>query len=71
METKKLPHCNCCGKMLLSRTEQDVLTVEKRWGYFSEKDGEIHRFCLCESCYDRILAEFCIPVEVEATQEYL
>ena len=51
--------------------EQDVVTVEQRWGYFSEKDGEIHRFCICESCYDRIRAGFQIPVEIETTQEYL
>lgn len=71
METKKLLHCNCCGKKILSQTEQDVLMVEQRWGYFSEKDGEIHLFCLCESCYDRIRAGFQIPVEVKPAQEYL
>ena len=40
-------------------------------GYFSEKDGETHRFCICESCYDRIRAGFQIPVEIETAQEYL
>lgn len=71
METKKLLYCNCCGIRILSRMEQDVLTVEQRWGYFSKKDGEIHRFCICEPCYDRIRAGFQIPVEIETTQEYL
>ena len=42
-----------------------------RLGYFSEKDGETHRFCICESCYDRIRAGFQIPVEIETAQEYL
>ena len=64
-------YCNCCGKRILSRMEQDVVTVEQRWGYFSEKDGEIHRFCICESCYDRIRAGFQIPVEIVTAQEYL
>ena len=60
METKKLLYCNCCGKRILSRMEQDVVTVEQRWGYFSEKDGEIHRFCICESCYIDCSIEQCL-----------
>lgn len=71
METKKLLYCNCCGKTMLSGAAQDLLVVEHRWGYFSGKDGEIHRFYLCESCYDRIRTGFQIPVEIEAVQEYL
>ena len=66
--------CNMCKKeikILNGMPIEDVLTVEKRWGYFSEKDGEIHRFCICESCYDRIRAGFQIPVEIETAQEYL
>lgn len=65
METKKLLYCNCCGKRILSRMEQDVVTVEQRWGYFSEKDGERHSFDLCESCYDELLASFQIPARIE------
>lgn len=45
--------------------EQEVLSVEKRWGYFSEKDNEVHRFDLCESCYDEIVGTFQIPIEIE------
>ena len=71
METKKLLYGYWGGKRILSRMEQDMVTVEQRWGYFSEKDGEIHRFCICESCYDRIRAGFQIPVEIETAQEYL
>lgn len=37
METKKLLYCNCCGKRILSRMEQDVVTVEQRWGYFLKR----------------------------------
>ena len=39
--------------------------VEKRWGYFSNKDNEVHRFDLCEECYDRMVSQFVIPVEKE------
>lgn len=58
--------CNMCG----SRIEKDeygnfhdYLHIEKSWGYHSEKDGEAHRFDLCEKCYDRLLKEFKIEHE--------
>ena len=60
--------CNQCGKEIIVKNEmpqEDILTVEKRWGYFSEKDNEVHRFDLCESCYDKLIAQFVIPVEKE------
>ena len=71
MSEKKIQRCNGCGKVI--RWEQDmlqegVLEIEQTWGYFSGKDGEIHSFCLCEDCYDRIRETFVIPVKV---QEYL
>ena len=42
---------------------RDRLHIEKSWGYFSGKDGEIHSFDLCESCYDLLVQEFKIPPE--------
>ena len=54
--------CNRCGKEMM---QEDVLSVEKRWGYFSNKDNEVHRFELCEQCYDEIVSTFQIPVEIE------
>lgn len=54
--------CNRCGKELV---QEDVLMVEKRWGYFSNKDNEVHRFELCEQCYDEIVSTFQIPIEIE------
>ncbi len=59
--------CNKCGKEIErknGRLEEDVLQVEKRWGYPSEKDNEVHSFDLCEDCYDEIIRTFLIPVEV-------
>lgn len=60
--------CNGCGKEILIKDgiiREDLLSVEKRWGYFSGKDNEVHRFDLCEECYDRVISQFVIPVEKE------
>ena len=60
--------CNMCGKEIEIKNgipEEDVLSVDKEWGYFSGKDGERHRFDLCEACYDRVKEQFKIPVEIE------
>lgn len=60
--------CNKCGKEILMENgmpKEDVLSVEKRWGYFSEKDNEVHSFDICETCYDEWISTFQIPVETE------
>ena len=54
--------CNRCGKEIL---EADVLSVDKRWGYFSNKDNEVHHFDLCEACYDELVSTFSLPIEIE------
>ena len=69
-ETKELNKiiCNKCGKIILVNqgiAEEDTLSVEKRWNYFSHKDNDVHRFDLCEACYDEWTSAFLIPVEVE------
>lgn len=58
--------CNGCGKEIKIKDgviREGLLSVEKRWGYFSDKDNEVHRFDLCEECYDRMVSQFVIPVE--------
>lgn len=53
--------CNKCGKEIPVRRgvpREDVLEVEKRWGYPSEKDNQVDRFDLCEACYDELVAGF-------------
>ena len=60
--------CNKCGKIILvnqGMAAEDVLSVEKRWNYFSQKDNDVHRFDLCEACYDEWIETFQIPVEQE------
>ena len=44
---------------------EDMLEVEKRWGYFSKKDNRRDRFELCEQCYDELVGSFLVPVETE------
>lgn len=54
--------CNCCGQEIVGH--KDCLEVTKNWGYNSNKDLEQHKFNLCESCYDRMVDQFKIPVEI-------
>lgn len=67
-------YCNACGRKL--RIENDmvmegVFPAELEWGYFSNKDGEIHAFDLCEECYDKWIATFKLPVEKSYKNELL
>lgn len=65
-------YCNKCGKKIEMKNEvlqEDVLQVDKVWGYFSKKDGIKHSFDLCEDCYDRIIESFKYPItEAEETE---
>lgn len=57
--------CNCCGKTIEkaeSGRHSDYLSVEKTWGYLSPFDNEIHDFDICDSCYERFIESFAIPV---------
>lgn len=66
--------CNGCGKKLVvldGIVREGAVCFDVSWGYFSEKDGEVDHFDLCEECYDQITAEFCIPPEREEQTEFL
>ena len=71
-KTVKQIKCNMCGKEITvdhGMVKEGIFSCEYLWGYFSEKDGEKHSFDLCESCYDRMTEEFCLPIEKsEATE---
>ena len=46
-------YCNGCGRKIKRKgqiLQEDILHVEKSWGYFSKKDTERHMFDLCEEC---------------------
>ena len=71
IEIKKLDEiiCNCCGKKISVINEvpqEDIVEVEKHWGYLSKKDGQKDAFDLCEDCYDRIVSGFSIPVTCDS-----
>ena len=66
--------CNCCGKPIKKNVLgiehkfielDDTLHVEQAWGYFSNHDGDIHRFDICQDCYDKSIKTFKIPIEIE------
>ena len=54
--------CNVCGQLL--KDKSDYIEIKKEWGYFSDKDTQIHEFRICEKCYDRIVKQFEIPPRV-------
>lgn len=70
----KTIYCNKCKKEIkITRgiIEEDVYHGEKEWGYFSNKDGQIHGFDLCEDCYDELVSQFQIPVNTKKKKEFL
>ena len=73
-ETKEIKKiiCNQCGKeipVVDGYPREGVFSADQEWGYFSEKDGERHSFDLCEECYDRLLASFKVPADIENRTE--
>ncbi len=59
--------CNQCGKEILVSNDivrAGTFSVEYKWGYFSDKDGEAHGIDLCEECYDTWVQGFKVPVSV-------
>lgn len=56
--------CNKCGKEI-DITSNDYFEGKVQWGYFSNKDGEIHQFDLCEDCYDNLVKNFKILPKIE------
>ena len=66
--------CNCCKKDLKVQNgiiTEGVFSVEYAFGYVSNKDEEIHKFDLCEECYDKWIKTFNIPVEIANNTELL
>lgn len=66
--------CNCCGKKLVVEhgiIREGSIGIDHAWDYFSEKDGQVHHFDLCEDCYDEWISGFQLPVETEEQIELL
>ena len=57
--------CNKCGRVIevvRGVAREEYLAVDKRWGYFSNKDNQEDSFDLCEDCYDELVASFKIKL---------
>lgn len=66
--------CNVCGKEIKLNNgilKEDVFEASKEWGFFSNRDLEVHRFNICEKCYENMIANFKIPVTIEDKREVL
>lgn len=66
--------CNKCGKEM--PVENGILKEgcfhgKQRFDYFSEKDGMVHEFELCEACYDKLIEAFRLPVSQKEETEFL
>jgi hypothetical protein len=76
MNKKKLSSvvCNKCGRSMKIQGEivtEGVMMIEYGWNYFSNKDGDNHKFDLCEACYDEMVSQFIVPVDVEKRVELM
>jgi ribosomal-protein-alanine N-acetyltransferase len=69
MERQTKIKCNCCGQSIprseAKEPKQDYLKIEKKWGYFSNKDLEKHTINVCEPCYDKWITSFKLPVQID------
>ena len=66
--------CNHCGKRLVVEAgilREGAIPIHHTWDFFSEKDGEIHSFDLCEECYDDLICQFRIEPNVEEPVEFI
>lgn len=66
--------CNNCGKKMIVEEgilREGAISINHTWDFFSEKDGEIHHWDLCEDCYDNFINQFMIDIEVEEQVEFV
>ncbi len=66
--------CNKCGKEMTVENgilKEGCFRGKQRFDYFSEKDGVVHEFELCESCYDKMIDAFRLPVSQKEETEFL
>lgn len=66
--------CNQCKKAL--KVENGIIRegcfhADYVWGYFSTLDGKKHSFDLCETCYQKMVQGFLLPVTEEEETELL
>lgn len=74
LQRNKELFCNVCGKKIIMEQgilKEDVFEAAKEWGYFSKNDLEVHKFNICENCYEKMVSTFKIPIEVVQKNEVL
>lgn len=67
-------HCNQCGKELMVSDgilKEGCFSVDYAFDYFSNKDGYIYSFDLCEECFDAWVKGFQNPARITETKEFL
>jgi hypothetical protein len=52
--------CNKCGKLFQDK-QTDIHNYRTEFGYFSNHDGEIWEFNLCEDCLEKLVSSFIAP----------
>ncbi|MBQ6806357.1 MAG: hypothetical protein IJO97_02870 [Lachnospiraceae bacterium] len=66
--------CNQCKRELLVENgilKEECIHVSHDFGYFGQRDGETHRFDLCEECYNKMIATLQISVDKQERRELL
>lgn len=66
--------CNQCGKELLVEDgilKEGCFSVDYAFDYFSNKDGYIYSFDLCETCFDNWIGGFKNPADITEIKEFL
>ncbi|MCC8060152.1 MAG: hypothetical protein LIO81_04815 [Clostridiales bacterium] len=66
--------CNHCGRKLIVKNgllREGAICVDHVWDFFSEKDGEMHHWDLCEDCYDDFVNQFRIEPTIEEQVEFI
>lgn len=61
------PVCNMCAEDIQYNEYgylDEHVKIEKRWGYGSTLDNQIHNICICESCYQNIFNSLKIKPKV-------
>ncbi len=69
IHNRKKINCNICGRE--KEINEEFASINIEWGYFSEKDGEIHKIHICEECYDKWRQKFVITEEIVLKKELL
>lgn len=66
--------CNMCGRSIKIQNgmiTDGVLSIDYKWGYFSDFDGQTHSFDICQDCYKKLEKKLIIPIEKTDTNELL